>query len=53
MIERRCKNCIYWQEKWIDREEKSTCNLEPITIRKDGNDFCSHFENKYEEAQNE
>ena len=39
----RCSDCIYWKEKWIDREERSGCHFEINVIRKDGDDFCSHF----------
>lgn len=36
-----CRDCIYWKEEWIAREE--TCHFEQKTIRKYGDDFCSHF----------
>ena len=39
----RCKDCIYWVEDYVDREEISACHLEQKTIRKNGDDFCSHF----------
>jgi len=42
----KCKDCIYWVEKWRDREEISSCHLEPKTIRKDGDDFCGKFKQK-------
>lgn len=40
----KCKDCIYWEEKWADREEISLCHLEPKTIRKNSDDFCGKFE---------
>lgn len=42
----KCKDCRYWEEEWRDREEISSCHLEQKTIRKNGDDFCSHFEAK-------
>ena len=44
----KCKDCIYWKEEWIDREEISFCHLEQKTTRKDGDDFCSHFSSNIE-----
>jgi len=50
----RCRDCIYWKEKWIDREEISSCHLEQKIIRKNGDDFCSHFISRKEaKAKNE
>jgi hypothetical protein len=49
----KCKDCLFWKEKWIDREEKSACHLEPKTIRKNGDDFCGHFRPKYPDKEGE
>jgi hypothetical protein len=41
----RCRDCIFWKENIYAyrRESSGDCHVEPITIPKDGEDFCGRF----------